>query len=128
MLGCWFPCLVACLLWYLLVYFHVCLLYCFGCLHSFYLYLPATVYMLADSVFSRSCGLSCCRTLRDIFVFQEKQLLPNMEFGRRIAIEREIEKSDLLRMANAGIEWLKLPMGRRPVIPAFPFLFSLFAG
>ncbi|XP_065069889.1 peptidylprolyl isomerase domain and WD repeat-containing protein 1-like [Rhopilema esculentum] len=32
---------------------------------------------------------------------QEKQLLPNMEFGRRIAIEREIEKSDLLRMANA---------------------------
>lgn len=32
---------------------------------------------------------------------QEKQLLPNMEFGRRVAIEREVEKSDSLRMANA---------------------------
>eukprot|EP00794_Sanderia_malayensis_P007723 gene7723-8562_t len=32
---------------------------------------------------------------------QEKQVLPNMEFGKRMATEREIEKSDALHNSNA---------------------------
>ncbi|XP_065674535.1 peptidylprolyl isomerase domain and WD repeat-containing protein 1 isoform X2 [Hydra vulgaris] len=31
---------------------------------------------------------------------QEKQVLPNMEFGRRVAIERELEKSEAFKQVN----------------------------
>ena len=33
-------------------------------------------------------------------LLQEKQILPNMEFGRRMAVERELEKSEYFSKCN----------------------------
>lgn len=38
--------------------------------------------------------------------FQQKQQLPDMEFGRRMATERDLEKTDTLRFSNVGNELL----------------------
>ena len=40
--------------------------------------------------------------------FQQKQQLPDMEFGRRMATERDLEKTDTLRFSNVGNELVKL--------------------
>ena len=39
--------------------------------------------------------------------FQQKQQLPDMEFGRRMATERDLEKTDTLRFSNVGNELVK---------------------
>ena len=38
------------------------------------------------------------------FFFQQKQQLPDMEFGRRMATERDLEKTDTLRFCNVGMK------------------------
>ena len=38
------------------------------------------------------------------FFIQQKQQLPDMEFGRRMATERDLEKTDTLRFSNVGNE------------------------
>ena len=40
--------------------------------------------------------------------FQQKQQLPDMEFGRRMATERDLEKTDTLRFSNVGNELFKM--------------------
>jgi len=41
-----------------------------------------------------------------LLFFQEKQILANMEFGRRMAIERELEKSESFDSVNPGMEFM----------------------
>jgi len=38
------------------------------------------------------------------YIYQQKQQLPDMEFGRRMATERDLEKTDTLRFSNVGNE------------------------
>ena len=38
------------------------------------------------------------------FIYQQNQQLPDMEFGRRMATERDLEKTDTLRFSNVGNE------------------------
>ena len=37
-------------------------------------------------------------------LFQQKQQLPDMEFGRRMATERDLEKTNSLKFSNVGNE------------------------
>ena len=44
-----------------------------------------------------------CLQNNHCFVLQMRQQLPNMEFGRRIAIEKDLERSDAYRLCNIGL-------------------------
>ena len=43
-------------------------------------------------------------SLHCIYFLQQKQQLPDMEFGRRMATERDLEKTDTLRFCNVGMK------------------------
>ena len=38
------------------------------------------------------------------YIYQQNQQLPDMEFGRRMATERDLEKTETLRFSNVGNE------------------------
>ena len=52
---------------------------------------------------------------------QKNPQLPNMEFGRRLAVEKEIEKTSTLPLANA-----REPITASPVLQLYTLLFTVF--